>query len=160
MAKIDEARNVYNTLCQSLDDMNWAYNKDEREDSFAVFTSAKGKDLTIKLAIRVDVDRQLMYLKSPMPFTVEENVRDTMALAITRANWTMLNGSFEMDRSDGFVAFKLVIPYMESIVSAAVCRYMIILSCNMVDKFNDKFKAIAEGRMTLDDFQLFINSSK
>lgn len=160
MAKIDEARNLYNSLCQSLDNLKWVYNKEEHEDHFAVFTSAKGEDLTMKLAIRIDVDRQVMYLKSPMPFKVEENMRDTMAIAISRVNWTMLNGCFEMDHLDGFVAFKLVIPYMESIVSTAVCRYMIILSCNMIDKFNDKLKAIAEGRMTLDDLQQFINSSK
>ncbi len=159
MSKFSEAKNLYNTLCGTLDKMEWKYNGEEQENQFCVYTSAVGKDLAMRLAICIDVERQLMYLKSPMPFAVPEQLRDTMALALIRANWSMLNGSFEMDHSDGFVAFKLVIPYMESLLSAEVCRYMVMLSCNMVDKFNDKFQAIAEGKMTVEELQQFINAA-
>ncbi len=159
MAKYDEAKAVFNTLCQTLDNLNWKYNKEEHEDSFSVFTSAVGKDLTMKLSIRIDVERQVMYLKSPMPFTVPEDRRDTLAIALIRANWTMLNGSFEMDYSDGFVAFKLIVPYMDSMIGVEVCRYMILLSCRMIDTFNDKFQAIVDGRMTLAELQQFISAN-
>lgn len=156
MAKYDEAKILFGTLCQTLDQMQWKYNKEEHENYFAVFTSAVGRNLTMKLAIRIDVDRQVMYLKSPMPFSVSEELRDTMAKAIVMANWTMLNGSFEMDMSDGFVAFKMIVPYMSSMIGTEVCRYMILLSCEMVDKFNDKFDAICKGNMTLTELKNFI----
>ena len=96
-----------------------------------------------------------MYLKSPMPFAIPENVRDTVAKAAIIANYTMLNGSFEFDFDTGYLAFKMVIPYMESMLSEKVCHYMIILSCNMTDKFNDKFQALVEGRMTISEFETF-----
>ena len=67
----------------------------------------------------------------------------------------MLNGSFEMDVNDGYIAFKLIVPFMESIVSEKVCRYMINLSCDMVDRFNDKFQKLADNKMTLNDFKEF-----
>lgn len=159
MAKIDEARVLYSTLCKTLDDMQWSYQKEEQNDHFAVYTSAVGKDLTMKLAIRIDIDRQVMYLKSPMPFDVPENQRDKLALAMARVNWSMLNGSFETDHSDGFVAFKLVVPYMQSMLSVEVCRYMILLSCNMIDKFNDKLKSVVEDRMTIEELQNFIDNN-
>ncbi len=159
MAKFDEAKAVFGTLCQTLDQMQWKYNKEEHEDRFAVFTSAVGNDLTIKLAIHIDVDRQVMYLKSPMPFAIPEEMRDTMAKAFVMANWSMLNGSFEMDYSDGFSAFKLIVPYMSSLIGTEVCRYMILLSCNMVDKFNDKLQAVCNGQMTLTELQSFIKQN-
>ncbi len=159
MAKIDEARVMFNTLCQTLDNLRWKYNKEEADGRFSVYTSAVGKDLTMRLTVNIDVDRQLMYLKSPMPFPVPENMRDTMAIAITRANWSMLNGCFEMDFSDGFIAFKMIVPYMSSMISTDVCRYLVLLSCNMIDKFNDKFKAIADGRMTVEELQRFISEN-
>lgn len=159
VAKFDEAKVLFGTLCQTLDNMQWKYNKEEREDNFALFTSAVGKDLTMKLAIRIDVDRQVMYLKSPMPFAVPQEMRDTLAKALIIANWSMLNGSFEMDMNDGFVAFKMIVPYMSSMLSTEVCRYMIVLSCNMVDKFNDKLDAICKGQMTLTEFQNFVNQN-
>ena len=155
-AKEMAAKALYKTLCQTLDNMKWKYNREE--ENFIVRTSAVGDDLSMKLMIRIDAERQVMYLKSPMPFNIHENVRDLMGKAILIANYSMLNGSFEFDFSDGYLAFKMVIPYMESIISEAVCKYMIVLSCSMTDKFNDKFQAISEGRMTLSEFEKFANA--
>ena len=150
MSKELAAKSLYNTLCQTLDNMQWKYRKEE--ESLTIHTSAVGKDLSIPIMIIVDAERQVMYLKSPMPFAIPIEVRDTMAKAVTIANFTMLNGSFEFDMDVGFLAFKMVIPFMDSILSEEVCKYMIGLSCSMTDKFNNKFHAIAEGRMTIEDF--------
>ena len=156
MSKEQAAKSLYKTLCNTLDNMKWTYNKEE--DKFIIRTSAIGDDLSMKLMIKIDAERQVMYLKSPMPFAIPENVRDTMGKAILIANYSMLNGSFEFDFSDGYLAFKMVIPYMDSIISEAVCKYMIVLSCSMTDKFNDKFKAVADGVMTLAEFATFCNA--
>lgn len=153
MSKESEATTLFNTLCNTLDNMKWRYERDAA--NLAVRTSAVGKDLSMRLNMHVDAERQVMYLKSPMPFAIPENVRDTVAKAAIIANFSMLNGSFEFDFDTGYLAFKLVIPYMESILSEKVCHYMIIMSCNMTDKFNDKFQALVEGRMTLAEFEAF-----
>ena len=152
-AKEMAANALYKTLCTTLDNMKWKYTKEE--DKYIIRTSAVGDDLSMKIMIKIDAERQVMYLKSPMPFAIPEYTRDYMGKAILIANYSMLNGSFEFDFSDGYLAFKMVIPYMESIISEAVCKYMIVLSCSMTDKFNDKFQALSEGRMTLADFEKF-----
>ena len=156
MSKESEAKALYNTLCNTLDNIKWHYDKEE--DDLVIRTSAVGKDLTMKLFMKIDADRQVMYLKSPMPFTVPSNLNDTLTKAVIAANFTMLNGTFEMDLSDGYLGFKMVVPYMESIVSERVCHYMIMLSCQMTDKFNDKFKALVDGKMTLEEFNEFCKS--
>ena len=150
MSKEAEARALYNTLCHTLDSMNWRYDK---PDELAIHTIARGVNMPIKLVIRIDADNQVMYLKSPMPFAIPASLRDVLGKAVNIANFSMLNGSFEYDYSDGYLAFRMVVPYMDSIISEAVCKYMIILSCSMTDRFNDKFKALAEGRMTLNEFE-------
>ena len=153
MSKVNEALLLYKTLCQTLDNMRWRYSKEE--DKFVVRTMAIGKDLTMDFFIKIDPERQLMYLKSPMPFEVPKVSRDTLGKAVLMANYTMLNGSFEYDLSDGYLVFKLVVPYMESMLSEHVCHYMIMVSCEMTDKFNDKFKALVDGKMTLDEFEAY-----
>lgn len=157
MSKESEAKVMYNTLCNTLDNMKWHYNKEE--DKLVVRTSAVGEDMSMKLYIKVDSDRSVMYLKSGMPFTVPQEKIDELSKAVIIANWAMLNGSFEMDMSDGYIAFKLVVPFMESIVSEKVCRYMITLSCNMIDKFNDKFDKIVKGTMTLAELKSFADET-
>lgn len=157
MSKESEAQVVYNTLCSTLDNMKWTYNK--QEENLEVRTSAVGNDLTMKLYMKVDANRSVMYLKSGMPFTVPTDRIDIMVKAVIAANWAMLNGSFEMDMSDGYIAFKVVVPFMESIISEKVCHYMINMSCRMIDTFNDKFQKVAEGSMTLSEFQAFADKA-
>lgn len=151
--KQSEANVVYLTLCSTLDNMKWNYKKDD--ENLIVRTSAVGDDLTMKLYIKVDAQRSVMYLKSGMPFSVPKEKIDDMMKAVIIANWAMLNGSFEMDRADGYTAFKVVIPFMESMLSEKVCKYMIQMSCDMIDKFNDKFLAVVENRMTVDELEEF-----
>ncbi|MCH5156653.1 MAG: hypothetical protein J1G02_02110 [Clostridiales bacterium] len=151
-----EGKALYKTLCSTLDKMQWKYNKEE--DELVIRTMAVGDDLSMRLLMKIDAERQVMYLKSPMPFSIREEVRDLLGKAVLIANYSMLTGSFEYDYNDGYLAFKMVVPYMQSIISEQVCKYMILLSCNMTDKFNDKFQALAEGRMSLAEFEKFANS--
>lgn len=148
--KLSEAKVVYNTLCTSLDNRKWTYNKDD--EKLIVRTSAVGDDLTIKLYIKVDADRSVMFLKSPLPFEVNDKNKDDLMLAVTHANWAMLNGMFEMDLNEGYVGFKVVVPFMESLIGEALCKYLIDMSCRMVDAFNDKLDAVAKGTMSVADF--------
>lgn len=157
MSKELEAKTVYQTLCRTLDNMKWHY--DPEPENFVVRTSAVGNDLSMKLYMKVDVERSVMYLKSPMPFNVPPEKRSIMCEALIIANWAMLNGSFEMDLSDGYMGFKVVIPFMESLLGEKACRYMINMSCQMVDLFNDKFEAVNNGTMTLRDFNAFAQKS-
>ena len=157
MSKEMAANALYKTLCQTLNNMGWKYSREE--EKFIVRTSAVGdtpkNGMDIKIMIKIDAEREVMYLKSPMQFEIPAHARDTIGKAVILANYSMLNGSFEFDFSDGYLAFKMVVPYMDSIISEAVCKYMIILSCSMTDKFNDKFQALAEARMTIDEFAKF-----
>lgn len=155
--RLSEAKVVFNTLCSSLDNRKWTYNKDEKE--LIVRTSAVGDDLTIKLFIKVDAHRSVMYLKSPLPFTASESKRGDIMQAVTIANWAMLNGAFEMDLEDGYVGFKAVVPFMDSLISETLCKYLVDLSCRMVDTFNDKLAALASGDMTLDQFKEFAKTA-
>lgn len=154
MSKESEANAMYGTLCQTLDNMKWRYGKEQ--DNLVVHTSAIGENLNIQLFMRVDAERQVMFLKSPMPYQIPEHKREVVATAVTVANYAMLNGSFEMDMTNGYLAFKIVVPFMKSLISENVCHYMIMLGCRMTDKFNDKFKALVEDRLTLDDFKNFV----
>lgn len=150
MGNESEAKALFGTLCSALDDMQWTYNKDE--DNLVVETSAKGDSFTIRLRVRINPDRQVMYLKSPLPFNVKEDTRDLLAKAICYANYQILNGSFEYDQSDGYVAFKVVVPFMSSLIGKAVCNYMIIMSCKMMDTFTEPFLLLANKEIDYDEF--------
>lgn len=149
-SKEQYAKNVYNTLCNTLDNMKWKYQRDDEQ--MMVNTTAIGEDLSIKLRIVVSAQRQVMYVKSPMPYNVPQMSRDAVGKALHIANFSMLNGCFEYDVDNGYVGFRMVVPFATSQISEEVCHYMIILTCQMVDKFNDKILSLAKGNMTLEEF--------
>ena len=154
-SKEQDARRTFATLCKTLDNMKWTYEPDH--DKLVITTSARGDDLTIKLRFVVSEDRGVMYVKSPMPYSIPENAREIIGVAVNIANFSMLNGCFEFDRNDGWLAFRMVIPFENCVISEEVCHYMVVLTCRMVDRFNDKFLAVAKGNMRLADFEEFAN---
>lgn len=152
-----EALQMFKTLCQTLDEIKWSYNKDDQ--NLVVRTSAIGDDLTIPFTIKVYEERSVMYLHSVMPFVIQSDKRDCLAKAVLMANNSMLNGSFVFRLNDGGIAFKIIVPFMNCTLSKDVCRYMIDISCRMIDKFNDKFWALAKDNMTLEEFARFIDNN-
>lgn len=151
--KQQQAQSAFETLCATLDDMKWKYNRDAANR--VITTSAIGKDLTINLRMVVDEQRTLAYIKSPMPFDIAENKREVIGKALHIANFSILNGCFEYDQERGKVGFKIVIPYFDCQLSKEVYRYAVMLTCQMVDRFNDKILDLANGKMTLQEFREF-----
>ena len=149
------AQRTYRTLRTTLDNMKWKYDPDDK--NLVINTSAVGDDLSMKLRFVVSADRSVMYVKSPMPYNIPEDTRGIIGEAVNIANYSMLNGCFEYDRKEGYLAFKMVVPFENCVISEEVCHYMVVLTCRMVDRFNDKFLAVAKGHMSLADFEEFAN---
>ncbi len=147
------AARAYQTLIATLDKMQWKYVHNDKNRTIS--TTAIGKDMPMILNIGVDTTRQIMCAKSPMPFNIPEDARETISHAVNIANYSFLNGCFEYNHNDGILKFRIVIPFEGCIVSQEVCKYFILLTCQMVDKFNDKFLKLAQGQMTLEEFENF-----
>ena len=103
--EIMQAKAVYDTLCNMLTENKWHY--DEDEDNFVITCGAQGEDLPIKLTIRVDPERLLVSIISPMPFTVPEDKRIDMALAVSIANYGLVDGSFDYSFANGNIYFRM-----------------------------------------------------
>lgn len=152
-----QASVVMNTLCQTLDSMEWKFDK---KDDYSIFTFANGKNTRIPLFICVDEDKGVMYVHSPFGAeTPDERVGD-IVFATIEANISILGGVFDYDMARKRHIFKMVVPFMDCVLSEAACRYMILVVCQTVDRFSPKFKALAEGKITLEDFLNFARSDE
>ena len=154
MVENKDAQRVYDTLCTTLDKMGWKYSADN--EKLIVRTAAIGDDLPVNIVTYVDADRSIMFVKSRLPIKVTEDKIVDMSIALHEANYSMLNGCFEYDIAGGVVNFKILVPFVGSLISESVCHYMIMLTCQMVDKFNDKLEDLVKGKMTLKEFVAFV----
>ena len=148
--KIELAKQVYQTLCESIEKREWKYGKDE--EKLIVHFGVSGDDLPMNFVISVDEERQLIRLMSPLPFKMGESKRMEGAIATCVASYGMADGSFDYDLSDGEIVFRMTASFRDSVIGEGLFQYLISCSCAMVDKYNDQFLAIDKDIMSITDF--------
>ena len=156
MDEKNEAKVCFETIKSTLDGIKWNY--DVKED-FLIATSANGDNMAIPLFIGIDADKPAIYIHSPMPYKVSADNVDKIARAVCEANFSMLIGSFDLDTRNNRIVFKATLPFMESLISEATCKYMILLACYMADRFNLKFLELDKGDITLEQFIEYVQKN-
>lgn len=111
-----------------------------------------GSDLPITIYVILRTDRQIASVFSALPITVPEEKRSEIALAVAAANHGLIDGSFDYNTETGEIRFRLTSCYIESVLSEALFTYLMFVSAETIDRFNDRFAALSEGSMTLDEF--------
>ncbi len=152
--EIKQAKAVYDTLCGMLQAEDWHYEGDD--DNFKILCGARGEDIPMEVHIHVDPERQIVTLLSELPFSVPEEKRVEMAIAISAVNYALVDGNFDYNFMDGTVLFRMTSSYRESLIGKDVLKYMLYVSCKIVDDYNDKFLMMTKGEMSLEDILKFI----
>lgn len=148
--KHTEAKKAYDSIVSFLDSMNWKY--DKNDDDMTVMTGVSSNDIPIKLFYRVHEKNQLIQIYSHMPFSVPEDKRIEMGIAINVANYNFIDGSFDYNIKNGNILFRMTQSYIGMPLSNDVHDYMLHILTTTVDEYNDKFMKIADGSMTIEEF--------
>ncbi len=152
--QLKQAKITFTALCNALDSDDWNYEKDESK--LTIRCGAQGDDLPIPIKIHVDADKYLVVLYSQLPFSVSEDRRREMAVAVAQANNGMIDGCFDYDYSDGNILFRITTSIRDSLISEEALKYLIYCACSTVDNYNDKFLMVAKSKMTCDEVAKFI----
>ena len=137
------AQHIYETVCSTLDGEGWKY--DRHDEDLVITCGARGDDLPMDIVIMVNQKAQVISLFSVLPFKINEKARVDAAIAVSVANYNMVNGCFDYDISDGDIRFRMVSSYRDSLIGAELIKYMIYCSASTVDKYNDKFLMLSNG---------------
>lgn len=144
-----QAKIMFDTLCEMLDEREWHYKK--FDEDFSIECGAQGDDLPMDIRMEVDADRMLVALYSKLPFSVPEDKRVDVSLAVSAINYTMIDGSFDYNFMNGNLLFRLTTSFRDSMISTAALSYMLSVSCGTVDEYNDKLFMLIKGVMSLED---------
>ncbi|MCQ2467714.1 MAG: YbjN domain-containing protein [Clostridia bacterium] len=144
------AIDVYNDLCAAVDSIGWHYTKKE-EDLVIVFT-VHGDDLPMNFIVRVNPEKQLVSVYSPLSFKFRDGNRVDGAIAACAASYGLADGSFDYDISDGSVVFRLTATFRDTTISQEMFKYMVHASSSIVDEYNDLFLALDKGVIDIKQF--------
>lgn len=147
---IAHARSVYASLCEKLERDNWKFERDD--ENMKIIFAVSGEDIPMVFSVSVDAKRQLLRLLSRIPFDFPEDKRIEGAIATCVATYRLADGSFDYDISDGSIYFRQTVAFMDSDIGDRLFDYLIDCAVTVVDRFNDRFYEISQGRLSIDDF--------
>lgn len=148
------AQKNFKVLCAMLDDNKWNYEKDD--ENFVITSGARGDDLPIPLEIKLLPAAQIVTLISVMPFEIPKEKTSIVSLAVSVVNQKIIDGNFEINYDSNKMLFRLTSSYFDSLLSKEAFQYMLFVSCQTIDEFNDKFlKACKEDMSVTQLFELF-----
>lgn len=148
--KTEHAKEIYKALCAHLDDIGLKYTR--HDDDLVIVLTMHGDDLPIEMLLRVDADRQVLSLLSPLRPKMPEDKRIEAAVAVSVATYGMVFGSFDYDISDGEIRFRAVIPFRDGGITKDQVEYLVMVSAGTIDRYNDKFLMLNKGLLTLEQF--------
>lgn len=148
--KKQQAQEMFNIFCQTMDADDWKYKKDT--EKLTIECGAQGEDLPMELVIKVDAERQLIMLLSSLPFTFPEDNRLDGALAVAYINELLVHGCFDYNVLSGKMIFRMTNTFLDSTLSQEVCKYLLYCSCATIDEYNDKLLMLAKGMVDIKKF--------
>lgn len=93
-----------------------------------------------------DIAQLLFY--SVAPLRIAAVLRPAVAEYLTRANWGLLLGNFEMDYSDGEVRYKTSLQFDQTLLTTALLRPLILNNVAVMDKYLPGLQAIVAQEQT------------
>lgn len=108
--------------------------------------------ISMKLRCKLQTARMLVLLRednfstlTTIPLSADENYRLAVAEYLTRANFNMRNGNFEMNMEDGEIRFKTYCHASNGQLDAAGARLCILLPFLMIDRYGDGLLEVLFG---------------
>lgn len=149
-SKHERALKVFQTLCDELDKRQWKYERidDELVVRFGLYT----EDLPVHIIFIVDEERQLLRLGSPMAFKMNEAHRVDGSIITNVASMFLRDGNFGYDPYTGGIVFHLTVSFLDSEIGPGLIQYFVSCTHAVVDHYNDKFEAVNNGKMTVQEF--------
>ena len=143
-------KEVFDTICEMIEDNNWRYQKDE--EAMKISIGFDTDDLDIRMHFYVEAQVQKVTMLSCLPFTVNSDKVDDCALAACEANYNLKDGDFLYDFDNNAIFFKLTTSYRGSLISKSLMDGFLDFAYAVLDFYNDKFQAVNDGQISLEDF--------
>lgn len=140
---------AFDTLGKFLEDDGWFPQQLEGNYMYRVGFSGKNGQVICYAQVRVDLEQLLFYVVAPAK--APEAARVAVAEFITRANYGLRIGNFEMDFSDGEVRYKSSIDFENNSLTASLIKNVIYPAVQTMDHYLPGLMAVIYGGKSAAD---------
>jgi hypothetical protein len=138
---------VYDTIVASLHEQKWIFHEEPAQHRVLIdYASAAGAWSTY--AVAFEESRQIA-VYGVLPFAVEAAQRDAVVELITRVNFGLIVGNFEIDVDDGEVRYKTSLDFEHGELTTPLLRQLVRANMAMMEHHLQAFVAVAVGKVSV-----------
>jgi hypothetical protein len=134
---------AYERLVQHLDENEVKYRANS--DTSSICADVQGDNCTFRLMALVDDDGELFQVFGYSPIRVPEGGRPAIAEAITRANYALKYGKFELDFNDGELRYQISQMLLDGELDDAIIGRAFGATMAMLDCYLPAFLSVIYG---------------
>lgn len=142
------AQKTLDTICAMLDEGELKYRRDD--EKLHVHVSFSGYDFPLDLIFVVYPHRELVVLYVPLSFTIPEEGRGNVGIAMTLLNYSTYDGTWTMDLGTGEAEFRMTNLYFGSILGKDCFKLLMNTAINAFETCADKLFMVGKGTMSLN----------
>jgi hypothetical protein len=139
MGKILEA------LRQFFTEDKWPFIELEKETVFK--TGYSGKNANWSCYAQAREEQQMFIFYSVCPINIPQEKRDAVAEYLSRANYGLMIGNFEIDFNDGEVRYKTSLDVEDSVLTQALIHNLVYANVFMMDRYTPGIMEVVYGNV-------------
>ena len=124
---------LYDTLVQFFEEDDWTFDRDDNELRLSM--RVNGRNTSFRCYARIDEEKQIVMFYTVTDTKVAEAKRPAVAEFITRANYGLYVGNFELDYSDGEVRYKTSIDMEGGELTTRMVDNLVNASVSTFDRY-------------------------
>lgn len=137
------ASEIFKVMVKFFDEDNWKYRQLEGKTILQMGFQGENGSWVCFAQAKDDVDRMLFY--SRLETNVPANKRAAVAEFLTRANYGLAIGNFELDFNDGEVRYKTSIDVEGGQLTTGMVKTLVYVNVIMMNKYMPGIMSVAYG---------------
>ncbi len=134
---------ILDAVVRFFQEDNWHF--EQLPDKPILRMGFRGDNGTWRCYAQVREQQQQFVFYSVLEFNIPEDRRPAMAEFLTRANYGLILGNFEMDFRDGEIRYKTSIDVEGDRLTSALIRPMVYVNVLMMDRYLPGIMKVAYG---------------
>lgn len=140
------ALRAHETLGRFLEEDGWHPQPVESKHAYRMYYRGKHGEFRCLAQIRLDLEQLVFYAVATV--NIPEEVRPAVAEFITRANYGLRIGNFEMDYADGEVRYKSSLDFEGELLTTGLIKHAVYPAVQTLDKYLPGLMKVAFGAQT------------
>ena len=137
---------IMGTVVKFFEDDDWRISVEKGDSILRLTVSGKNGNWTCYAQVREEQEQFVFY--SVCPVNAPENKRQDIAEFITRANYGLFIGNFEMDFEDGEVRYKTSIDVEGDRLVSALIRQLVYQNVATMDRYLPGVMSVIYGAVS------------